>query len=145
MNGYECTLVMQTVGKYESIGGDIKLSMLKNCKNLSALVCDGGIRDIETVKTYNIPIYASSVTCKQGPATQIPWTCNDVIAVGGDIACAPFDYVIGDEHNVIIVPQNNVDTIICIAEIRETVEECIKMEIGNNTQRIPDFYPFATP
>ena len=147
MRDYKCSIVMETVGKYESIGGDIKLSMLKNSKNVCSIVCDGGIRDIETVQAYNIPIYASSITCKQGPATQIPWSMNEVVCVG-NVVCAPYDYVVADEYNVIVVPQCNVNAVIGIAEVREAIEEIIKTEIEKNsddTSIIPNYYPFSTP
>eukprot|EP01083_Nonionella_stella_P312708 1119449_1 len=110
---------METVGPYESVGGDIKLSMLKNSTNISTIICDGGIRDIDTVKQYNIPIYASSITCKQGPATQIPWSVNEVININNNIACTPFDFVVADQYNVIIVPQYNINKVIGIADVRE--------------------------
>eukprot|EP00483_Globobulimina_turgida_P011402 UN11424 len=131
-NNYKYSIAMETVGQYESIGGDIKLSMLKNSKNISTIICDGGIRDIGTVATYNIPIYASSITCKQGPSTQIPWSVNEVINLNGNIVCCPFDYIVADKYNVIVVPQLNVNQVIGIADIRETIEEGLKLEIDNN-------------
>ena len=145
---YKYSIVMETVGPYESIGGDIKLSMLKQNKNIASIICDGGIRDIDTVKEYDIPIYASSITCKQGPATQIPWSVNEVINLPGNVAVAPYDFIVADEYNVVVVPQVCVDKVIGIADVRETIEEVIKMEIennGDNTSIIPNYYPFPTP
>eukprot|EP01083_Nonionella_stella_P017025 47539_1 len=147
-NGYKYSIVMETVGAYESVGGDIKLSMLQSSQNLSCIVCDGGIRDIETVQHYNIPIYAASVTCKQGPATQIPWSVNEVICLNNNIVCTPYDYIVADKYNVVVVPQCNVDKVIQIADIRETIEDVIKLEVDKNSDTvsiIPHYYPFPTP
>ena len=46
------------------------------------------------------------------------------------------------------MPQLSVDKVIGIANIRESIEDVIKMEIENNNENqsiIPNYYPFPTP
>ena len=147
---YKYSIVMETCGPYESIGGDIKLSMLTKSLSISCIISDGGIRDIDTVSEYNIPIYVSSITCKQAPATQIPWSVNEVINLTGNVACGPYDFVVADQYNVVIVPQACINKVIGIADIRENIEEVIKMETEGKDHHtlqeiIPNYYPFLTP
>ena len=63
-------ICISAVGSNDSIGGDIKLSIL-NDNSSAGLITDGSVRDIETIsKNYNFPVWGYSATCKQGPATQ---------------------------------------------------------------------------
>ena len=67
----ESVLVASSVGKYESIGGDIKFFRLFQ-KKIAGLVTDGSVRDSESLKEYNFPVYAHSYTSKQGPGIMLP-------------------------------------------------------------------------
>ena len=61
---------ISAVGPNESIGGDIKLSILNENK-AGGLVTDGSVRDLDTIERYyNFAVWGHNGTCKQGPATQ---------------------------------------------------------------------------
>ena len=55
--------------KWMSIGGDIKFLRLKQ-RGIDGLVCDGGIRDMHTVKDYGIGLWGYDKTSSLGDASR---------------------------------------------------------------------------
>ena len=60
-------LVMASVGKWDSVGGDIKFLRLKQ-RAIGGLVTDGSVRDTDEIINYGFPCFSYSTTARQGPA-----------------------------------------------------------------------------
>ena len=99
----EKVLVVSSVGPWESIGGDIKFLRLYQ-KKVAGIVTDGSIRDSNSIRDYQIPVYAHSSTAKQGPGVMLPWSVNEPINCGG-ILVREGDIILGDEDGVVVIPQ----------------------------------------
>jgi len=135
-------LVMSSVGKWDSVGGDIKFLRLKQL-NIGGLVTDGSVRDTDEIINYGFPCFSYSTTARQGPAYMQPWKCNDVVTVGG-IVVRPGDAIVGDRDGVVVVPAKVAETVYSIAHGREQIEEIIKEELTSNPGPPGKFYPFMS-
>ena len=134
--GPQDVLVMASVGKWESVGGDIKFLRLKQ-REIGGLVTDGSVRDTDELLSYGFPVFSFSTTPKQGPAAMQPWECNGVINCGG-VSVRPGDAIIGDQDGVVCVPASHAQQVFDIAHGREIVEVIIKEELtkSNPTPRL---------
>merc|ERR1712029_684872 len=119
-------LVMSSVGKWESVGGDIKFLRLKQ-REIGGLVTDGSVRDTDEIINYGFPCFSYSTTAKQGPAAMQPWSCNTFVKCG-----------------VVVVPAKVADKVYNIAHGREVIEEIVKEELTNNPGPPGTFYPFMS-
>jgi regulator of RNase E activity RraA len=113
--------------QYSSIGGDIKFFRLYQ-RRVGGLVTDGAVRDSNTLKGYEFPVYSADTTAKQWPAEFWPWQVNDAIQCGG-VLIRPGDAIVGDDDGAVGVPRAVVDEVIEIAYEREEVEEVIKAQL----------------
>lgn len=135
-------LVMASVGKTESVGGDIKFLRLKQLA-IGGLVTDGSVRDTDEIINYGFPCFAYSTTARQGPAAMQPWECNGVISCDG-VTVRPGDAVIGDQDGVVVVPAAAADKVYNIAHGREVIEGIVKEELTMNPGPPGKFYPFMS-
>lgn len=135
-------LVMSSVGKTESVGGDIKFLRLKQL-NLGGLVTDGSVRDTDEIINYGFPCFSYSTTARQGPAAMQPWECNGVISVSG-VTVRPGDAIVGDQDGVVVVPAAVAETVYNIAHGREVIEGIVKEELTKNPGPPGKFYPFMS-
>ena len=136
-------LVMSSVGKWESVGGDIKFLRLKQ-NAVGGLVTDGSVRDTDELINYGFPVFSFSTTPKQGPAAMQPWQANAVINCGG-VVVRPGDAVVGDQDGVVVVPASVAAEVYDIAHAREEIEAVIKTELETNPGPPGKYYPFKPP
>jgi len=141
--GPDEVLVTDTVGPYESIGGDIKFLRLAQ-RNIGGLVTDGSVRDTDMLVEYGFPVFSYSTTAKQGPAYMWPWGYNEVISCGG-VVVRPGDAIVGDKDGVVVVPKLMATEVLQIAHEREEVEEIIRQELIDNPGTPGKYYPFKQP
>lgn len=72
-------------------------------RGIGGFVLDGSIRDVESLTTLNMPVYARAVT-PQGPLKNGPGEINVPIACGGQVVM-PGDIVVGDGDGVCVIPK----------------------------------------
>ncbi|KAI2506244.1 hypothetical protein MHU86_8179 [Fragilaria crotonensis] len=135
-------LCMESVGPWESVGGDIKFLRLKQLA-IGGLVTNGSVRDTDEVLGYGFPCFSHSVTACQGPAAMQPWACNQVINMNGTVI-RPGDAIIGDQDGVVVVPAKVAEKVYNIAHGRETIEVIVKEELTKNPGPPGKFYPFMS-
>lgn len=135
-------LVMASVGKWDSVGGDIKFLRLKQ-RAIGGLVTDGSVRDTDEIINYGFPTFSYSTTARQGPAFMQPWKCNDIVNIGG-ISVRPGDAIVGDQDGVVCVPAKVAEKVYSIAHGREEIEEIIKEELIKNPGPPGIYYPFMS-
>lgn len=91
-------LVIDTQGTKRAVVGEL-FSIEAERRGLAGIVIDGGCRDTETLRTLNLPVYASHRTPVSGTVqklyeTQVPIICGGVEIMPGDILFADSDGVI---------------------------------------------------
>lgn len=79
-------------------------------RGIAGIVIDGAIRDVDTLRTLEFPVYAAGITPK-GPYKQGPGEINVPINCGG-VVVNPGDIVVGDADGVVIIPAKDGLTIL---------------------------------
>lgn len=77
--------------------------MINYCmsRKLAGVVVDGCIRDFDTLRTIDFPVYARGIT-PNGPYKNGPGEINTVITFGGQIV-RPGDIAVGDEDGILFI------------------------------------------
>ena len=133
-------VVMNSVGPWESVGGDIKFLRLMQ-KKVAGLVTDGSVRDTAVLRGYGFPVFSHSTTPRQGPHVHQPWACNLVINCGG-VTVRPGDAIVGDQDGVVVIPAAVAQEVYDIAHSREIIEDVVKKELEENPGPPGRYYPF---
>jgi RraA family protein len=72
---------------------------------LAGFVIDGAIRDVETIRQMDFPVYAKAVT-HRGPYKSGPGFLNIPVAIGGSVV-QPGDLIVGDSDGIVsLSPQS---------------------------------------
>ena len=93
----------------QSLLGEIMVSYAKS-KGVVGIVVDGPIRDVDSIYTLGVPVYATGST-PGGPFKDGPGEVNVPIAIG-NIPVAPGDIIVGDSDGVIVIPKNDAATLL---------------------------------
>ena len=135
-------LVMDAMGWWQpSSAGDIKLLRLKR-RGAEGLVTDGSVRDLATLRTYGIGIFAAGETNKTMPSIMLPYDVNVAVQCGG-VLVMPGDYLTADDGGVVVVPQQLVDEVVAKAREHEALEEVIKRQLEVEDVSPGKYYPFT--
>lgn len=115
-------LVINGSGGYKALAGELFATEAAR-KKLGGIVIDGSVRDVRTIRTMDIPVYARHIfpnagTTSQIFKTQIPITC-------GNVNVAPGDILFGDDDGIIVATPSELAQIIPIAEDIQAKETLI--------------------
>ena len=135
-------IVFSSVGKWESVGGDIKFLRLAQ-RNVGGLVTDGSVRDTDVLRGYGFPVFSHSTTPRQGPHAMQPWEAQGVVNCGG-VTVRPGDAVVGDQDGVVVIPAAIAEEVYEIAHNRELVEEAVKDQLLEEKCPPGKYYPFMS-
>jgi regulator of RNase E activity RraA len=110
----DVVVVSNGLDRNRSLMGEIMAIFARN-KGISGLVLDGPIRDIDTISTFEMPIYATGTT-PGGPYKMGPGEINVNISCGG-ISVNPGDIILGDDDGIIVIPREDAANILEDAKI----------------------------
>ncbi len=85
--------------------GEIMLAYLFYTKKVAGIILDGPIRDIDEVRSWDFPIYATGTT-PGGPYKDGPGEINVPISCG-EISVHPGDIILADPDGVTVIPRND--------------------------------------
>ena len=122
-----------------SVGGDIKFLRLKQ-RGVDGLICDGGIRDMDTVKDYGISLWSLGRTASLGTKLGYPYTANDSISVDGVLVRAG-DYMVADDDGVVVIPRSIAPEIAQATIERDDLEEWIRRRLDKENLSPGKYYP----
>lgn len=94
-------------------------------KGVAGFIIYGAIRDSEAIYERNLPVFALGVN-HRGPYRVGPGEVGFSISIGSMIV-NPGDLIVGDADGVIVVPQENIDTIYQKAQAKFDAEQ-LQME-----------------
>lgn len=100
-------------------------------RGLAGMVIDGAIRDVDTLRMLDFPVYAGGVTPK-GPYKQGPGEINVPINCGG-VVVHPGDIVVGDADGVVIIPAKDGPAVLEKAKAKFQKETEIRAAIAKGT------------
>ncbi|MFN3881729.1 MAG: RraA family protein [Nitrincola lacisaponensis] len=100
---------------------------------MAGLVINGAVRDAHTIKSLGFPVFCRGISIK-GTAKKQPGKVNVPLCMG-DTVIHPGDYLFGDEDGVVVVPKQDLSTVLQATQSREHTEEMYREEIqqGANT------------
>ena len=122
-----------------SVGGDIKFLRLKQ-RGADGLICDGGIRDMDTVKDYGVSLWGLGRTAALGTQFGYPYTANDAISVDG-VLVRPGDYLVADDDGVVVIPRSIAPEIAQATIERDDLEEWIRRRLDEENLSPGKYYP----
>ncbi len=125
---------------WPSSAGDIKLWRLKQ-RGAAGVVTDGGLRDLETLKTYGIGMFAAMETNATMPSHMLPWEEQTAVQCGG-VLVVPGDYITADDGGVIVVPAQLIDEVLAKAGEYEALEAAVKAQLAREDVSPGKYYPF---
>jgi len=135
-------LVMDALNlPYASTGGDVKFSRLK-FKKAEGLVTDGAVRDLKTLRTYGIGIFARNTTPTAGPTLILPYEVNVPISCAR-VLVRPGDVIFGDDDGVVVIPATFVAEFLEEAREKEAIEEWIKACLAMEDVSPGKYYPIT--
>ncbi len=125
-------------GKVASTFGDVMTARVVKLKG-AGLVVDGAIRDIEILRSMNIPVFYHEPHAVPGPNAIWPMDSDIPIQCGG-VLVFPGDVVIGDEDGVVVIPQALASDVATMGVKEEEMEAFVRNYLlkGGN---LGDFYP----
>ena len=133
-------LVVDALGKsYVGVSGDVMLLQLKT-QDAAGFVSDGGIRDVDTVASYGLAVFAGGRSHQGGTPHILPYEPNVAIQCGG-VLVRPGDVVLGDDDGVLVVPAILAEEVLAEAEEREQMEEFVKEKIQQERCPPGRYYP----
>ena len=97
-------------GNQGALWGDVACTFAVS-KGVTAVVADGGVRDIEALRELNFPVWATAISpCH--PEKRGPGSVNVPVVVDG-VLVEPGDVIVADDDGVLVIPQKH---------LRRTVE-----------------------
>lgn len=117
--------------------GDVKAYLLKQ-RRAEGIVMDGSIRDVKTVQSYGLRIFATDHTPLAVMGTIDQYDENVPVACGG-VLVNPGDLIVGDDDGVLVVPKELAVEIIDYAQEYDALEDYIK-ELADRENVPPGTY-----
>jgi len=113
-------------------------------RGVAGLVCDGSVRDVARLEELGFPVFSRGVSMK-GTSKVKPGAINVPIICGGTWV-SPGDAVLGDADGVVVVPAEEVPSVIKAAQAKEDAERGImeRIRAGELTVDILDL-PSVAP
>lgn len=102
-------IVMQDGADVAAIGG--LMGTAAKARGMAGIVIDGGVRDIEELRSLNLPTYASSVTPATAVGRYASVSRNEPVRCGG-VMIRPGDIIVAGEDGVVVVPQDKAQEVL---------------------------------
>lgn len=96
------------------------LTVAAQARGVAGLVINGGVRDVEPCRHRAFPVFARSVSMKAA-VKQVVGTINHPIVCGG-VTVGPGDLVVADDDGVVVIAQDEAETVLRAAQAREQRE-----------------------
>jgi regulator of RNase E activity RraA len=112
--------VISNDGNRVSSGGGVFGFALK-ARGAAGAVVDGGVRDIEQIKEYGLPVFARHVVPLTGKGRIRVHAINQPVTVDG-ILVKPGDLIVADANGVVCVPQDLADEVRALAEKQDSAD-----------------------
>lgn len=123
-------LVVDAEGDRIAFAGEMFATEAKR-KKLSGMVIDGGCRDVRQIRMIRFPVYSRYLTPKAGGASKI-FKTQVKINCGG-VPVSPGDILFGDDDGVVVMSEEEITSILEIAESVQKIEGKVLKKMEENT------------
>lgn len=120
-------LVVAAGGLREQGGFGEVLATACRARGIAGLVIDAGVRDGEAIRTLGFPVFSTGLAMR-GTVKETLGLINKPIVIGG-IAVRPGDIIAGDDDGVVLVRQEEIDTVCDSSQAREDKEASIMAQL----------------
>ncbi len=100
-------------------------------RGLAGMVVDGAVRDIQTLREMNFPVFAAGVQ-PNGPYKEGPGEINVPVVCGG-ITVYPGDIIVGDPDGVVVIKPKDAPALLERAKAKHKQEDATRAAIANGT------------
>lgn len=100
-------------------------------RNLAGMVLDAAIRDVESLRSMNFPVYAAGIQ-PNGPYKEGPGEINTPICCGG-IVVNPGDIIVGDADGVVVIKALEAEAVLAKAKSKLQKELATREAINQGT------------
>ncbi len=131
-------LVIDAEGDKVAFAGEMFATEAQR-KKLDGMVIDGGCRDVKQIRKIRFPVYARYQTPLAGGASKI-FKTQIRISCGG-VPVSPGDIIFGDDDGIVVMSEQEISSILDIAESVQKVEEQVmkKLEEGSSLFQLMNF------
>jgi 4-hydroxy-4-methyl-2-oxoglutarate aldolase len=131
-------LVIDAEGDKVAFAGEMFATEAQR-KKLDGMVIDGGCRDVKQIRKIRFPVYARYQTALAGGASKI-FKTQIRISCGG-VPVSPGDIIFGDDDGIVVMSEQEISSILDIAESVQKVEEQVmkKLEEGSSLFQLMNF------
>ncbi len=102
-------LVVNASATYDAVLGGL-FSTEAERKGLAGIVVDGLVRDLDYIRTLDIPVYAKGSRSSAGSTNVVPPNRNEVFC--GGVRVTNGDILVGDGDGVVVIEPNELDEMI---------------------------------
>lgn len=125
-----------------SIGGwGEVLTVAAMAAGIAALVVDGAVRDIDSIRDLGFPTFARGTALRAARKAELG--CLRVPISCGGLLVWPGDYVVADDSGIVVLAAATVATVLRAAEARRDKEARLmeRLRRGNTTMQLLDLEP----
>ena len=101
-------------------------------KQVAGIIVDGAIRDVDTLKEMDLPIYAAGIT-PAGPYKDGPGEINVPVSIGS-VVIRPGDILVGDGDGIVVIRPEDALELIEKTKKKQILEEKTMKEIAEGTR-----------
>jgi len=109
-------------------------------RGICGAVVDGAVRDVADLRSLNFPVFARCTTPRVGMNRRIG-TVQTTIPCGG-LIIQPGDFMLGDDDGVVVIPSNQIEEVVSLAE-EKLVKEADYINSMQNGHHITDLIGFT--
>lgn len=115
-----------------SVWGGIQTKVAKD-REIEGLIVNGSVRDVKDIKDYQFPVYCKGIV-PAGPHKGFAGKINHSISCGG-IKINPGDLIVADRDGVVVVPYENINSVLkdSIDRLEEEKRWLKKINSGSTT------------
>lgn len=117
-------IVAQADDNYALAGGNVCAIAKK--RGIQGFIIDGTIRDLKEVREMGFPVFAKGVIPKPGKKQSID-AMNVAVTCGG-VLVQPADIIVADEEGIAVIPQNELESVIKIAQARAQKDAAMTLD-----------------
>jgi 2-keto-4-pentenoate hydratase/2-oxohepta-3-ene-1,7-dioic acid hydratase in catechol pathway/regulator of RNase E activity RraA len=137
--GHDDVLVIEARGeKGTGTVGDI-LALRALVNGAAGIVTDGGVRDLATVASLDMPTYFANGHPAVLGRRHVPWDVDITVACGG-AAVQPGDLIVGDADGLLVIPTGLVEQLVDDS-IEQEREERFIADMVSEGERVEGLYP----
>lgn len=103
-------------------------------RDISGLVIDGGVRDVDALRGHGFPVFASMVALR-GATKEGPGRVGTTATVG-DVDVEPGDWIVGDVDGVTVIPHAHLAEVLAAGQARAQKEQHFFEELRNGRTTI---------